>query len=634
MFGIITTYAGGGAKGNDADGVPATDADLNVPTVLSFDRDGNLLIAAYPKIRRVDKTTHVITTIISNAGLLYGMATASDGTLFYSDEQVLMLAPGATDQVIFGGNGSYVGDGLSARAAILHSPQGLALDKAGNLYIADSTGNIVRRVSAADGTITTIAGMVGRAYGSGQDGIDATQAAIGFPEDLTFDAAGNLYIADPLNDVVWRVDSAGKISAYAGGGSPADGFGDNGPATASHVVPWGVAFDAIGNLYIADTDTYAAPPHARIRKVDATTKVITTFAGSDKVGFAGDNGPAAAAQLSAPFGVVVDNDGNVLVTEDGNGTIRRIDRAGIITTIAGDPSRNEGTPLGDEGAATAARLTPLHIAINRKTGDLIFSDHSSHRVRRIDAQGVIHTVAGSDNFYYEGGFSGDNGPATEAKLSFDYGDASGIAVSPAGDVYVSDSQNNRVRAVFACVSVTAPALTAPTNASTTPTLTWSSVPGAFRYDVRVDTVSLPARVIASDLTETTFTPSNLAPGTKYFWTVTAKGDTFCPTASTATSAIVTFTTAAGCGVGAFDLTAPADGATSASQLSWQPAPGAGTYDLYLGTTTPPPLFESGITATTHSVPNIPGRVFWFVVAHAACDATKTSTSPVRSYTAS
>ena len=159
--------------------------------------------------------------------------------------------------------------------------------------------------------------------------------------------------------------------------------------------------------------------------------------------------------------------------------------------------------------------------------------------------------------------------------------------------------------------------------------------GAFRYDVRLDTNNPPVRVIASGLTETSFTPSNLAPNTKYFWSVTAKGDPFCPSVSTATSTVASFTTAAGCGAGAFDLVAPADNTTgSIASLNWSAASGAGTYDLYLGTTNPPPLFESGLTATTHSVPNIPGRIFWFVVAHAACDSTRTASSSIRSFTTS
>ncbi len=636
--GNITTYAGGGAAGNIADGVQATQADLGSVTVLAFDSAGNLLVSTGRQIRRVDKDTHVITTVVDGTGLLYGLAVAKDGTIYFSDDgygRVFTFAPGATEQVVFAGNGTYVGDGRAAKAAVLHSPEGLAADAAGNVYIADSAGNIVRRVSAADGTISTVAGTVNGIYAPPQEGIDATQAAVGFPLDVAFDPGGNLYIADALNERIWRVDSAGKITTYAGGGSPADGVGDNGPATAANIIPLGITFDRSGNLYIADSDQYATIPHARVRRVDAVTKTITTFAGSDKAGYAGDGGPARAAQLDQPFGVAVDNDGSVLISENGNGTIRRVDGSGTITTIAGSPTRNEGDPLGDEGPASAARITPLHMAFNRATGDLIIADHSSHRVRRIDKQGFIHTVAGSDHFYYEGGFAGDNGPATAAKLSFDYGDTSGIAISAAGDVYLSDSQNNRVRAVFACVTVAAPQLTAVADGLAAPRLAWSSVAGAFRYDVRLDTITPPARVIASDLTETSFSPANLQPGTKYFWSVTAKGDSFCPTVSTAASAISSFTTATGCGAGSFELIAPADGAQNVDaptlQLSWQAAPGAGTYDVYYGPTSPPPLVASGIQQTSYAPAPI-ARAFWFVVAHAACDPAKTSATPMRSFT--
>ena len=633
--GTITTYAGGGPQGNTGDGIQATDAYFDYVTVVAFDKDGNLLIAAAPGIRRVDKTTHVITAAVSDyVGLVYGLGTAANGTIYFDWDAIYTVAPGSSERVVLGGAGKYVGDGLAARAAILHAPYGLAFDSAGNLFLADAGQNIVRRISSADGTISTIAGQVGQAYTGDQDNIDAAKSIVGFPIDVAFDAGGNLYIADALNHTVWRIDHTTNIlTRFAGGASPADGFGDNGPATSANIVPWGLAFDSVGNMYMADRDAYATPPHARVRRIDAQTKTITTVAGTSTLGYSGDGGQATAAQLNEPLDVAVDNAGNILVSEYGNGTIRKIDRTGIITTIAGNQMIPDDGQVRDEGPATNARITPLHMSVNRTTGDIIYTDFARHRVRRIDTQGIIHTVAGSALFYYEGGFSGDNGPAKDARLSFDYGDAAGVAITPAGDIYFSDSQNNRVRAVFACVSVKAPTLINPANPTTAPALSWSAVNGAFRYDVRVDTVSPPVRVIASDVGQTTFTPS-LAPATKYFWSVTAKGDPFCSPVSTADSAISTFTTASGCGIGSFDLTSPADGATSATQLSWQPAPGAGTYDLYLGTNTPPPLFESGITGTTHAVPNVPGQVFWFVVAHASCDATKTATTPIRSYTAS
>src|SRR5262249_41928339 len=150
----------------------------------------------------------------------------------------------------------------------------------------------------------------------------------------------------------------------------------------------------------------------------------------------------------------------IFISDSAYGVIRRVDHTShVITKYAG--FGGEGDPLGDGGPATQGRLTPLHMTINRATGDLYVGDFSSHRVRRIDKNGFLSTVAGSAFFYLEAGFGGDNGPAAEAKLAFDYGDVSGIALNANGDVLFSDSQNNRVRTVLACRSVTAPALSSP-----------------------------------------------------------------------------------------------------------------------------------------------------------------------------
>jgi sugar lactone lactonase YvrE len=646
--GTITTYAGGGMPGNMADSIPATNADLgDGPTVMAFDPAGNLLVFASPGVRKIDRTTHTITTVVIGSGIIYGLAVDASNTIYFSEDGdglVLRLPPNfdasSLRQYTFAGAGTYVGDGLLATAAILHSPQGVALDAGGNLYIADDTSNIVRRVSAADGTIATVAGMIGSAYSQAQEGFDATNAVIGFPVDLAIDSVGNLYIADPLNGRVWRVDSAGKISTYAGGGTPADGFGDSGPATAARINPFGISIDRAGNLYIADSDAFATIPHARIRRVDAATKMISTVAGSGMVGFAGDGSPATQAQLSSPVSAVVDNDGNLLIADFGNGALRRVDHvSGNITTIAG--RKSEGDPLGDGGPASDARLEPLHMQINRATGELFVADRSSHRIRKIDTKGIITTVAGSDQFYYEGGFAGDNGPATDAKLNISDGDGSGIAISAAGDLYFSDPQNNRVRAVLACKSVAAPQLVAPasgaTTASTSPKLSWSAVTGAFRYDVRLDSISPPVTTAASDVDGTSFTPANLQPNQKYFWQVVAKGDRFCPAMATAPSAINSFTTANVCGAGAFDLTSPANGAQNVPglpvQFTWQPSAGAATYDVYLGPTNPPPLVVIGLTQPAYAT-QVVATAYWFVVAHAACDATETATSPIRQFSSS
>src|SRR5437867_706113 len=426
------------------------------------------------------------------------------------------------------------------------------------------------------------------------------------------------------------------MTYYAGGGSNPPGSPTEGiPATSARFDQLvAIGFDATGNLYAVDQGTN------KVWRVDPSSRLIYTFAGvGGEAGYAGDGGPATAATLGYPTSAVADAAGNVYISDYYSNTIRKVTRDGIIRTIAGGSS-DFTPPFGDGGPASMAQFSPAHLGIDARNDDLYINDDYSSRVRKIDARtGIITTVMGSGTAYYvDADFSGDNGPAKDATLNFSF-TFSGVAIAGSGNVFVTDTFNNRVRAVFACASVAAPQLTAPangaTNAPTAPLLSWNPVKEAFRYDVRLDTVTPPVRVIASDLTETSFTPSNLAAGTKYYWSVTAKGDSFCPTVSTAASAIASFSTTAGCGVGTFDLTEPADNATgSIPRLAWQAATGAGTYDLYLGTTSPPPLFESGITSTTHSVPTTPGRIFWFVVAHAACDPTKTSISSTRSFTVS
>lgn len=634
--GIITTYAGGGTTpGSAADGGPATSAQLKNVYTVALDPAGHLIVGTVPGLRRVDRTTRVISTI-AEPGLLYGLLVDPRGAFYYTDATYgnLFKLTAGQEPVIFAGGGSFVGDGRAANAAILHSPQGLALDAAGNLYIADSFNKLVRRVSAANGTISTIAGRIDGAYAPPQEGNDAAGAVVGFPRDLDFDAAGNLYISDLLNGRVWRITTDGKIRTYAGGGAPSDDVGDNGPATSARIYPIGIALDREGNLFIADSDAYETVPHHRIRRVDARTGIITTIAGSSARGGTGDGAPATQALLDTPMDVAVDAAGIIYISDHGNATIRRIDRTGIITTIAGGRDRPEGQ-LGDGGPAAAAVISPTGLEIDSTTGDLFVVDLGSHRIRRIDADtSIITTVAGSDFFYYQGDFAGDNGPATQAKLHLDFGDLSGIVITPRGDVHFSDSANNRVRTVFACGEVTAPLLVSPADGAgaDAPELTWRTSDRADRYDVYLDTVSPPARLVASNVSGPSFATSNLQPSTRYFWRIVNRGDPFCP-ASSAASAIASFVSTGACAASPFTANSPAEGATvnAPLTLSWNASPGAASYDVFLGTTSPPPLFAEGVAATMLS-PNVPnGRYFWFVVARAGCDPARSAATPIRSF---
>ncbi|HEY8713171.1 MAG TPA: hypothetical protein VIM68_09870, partial [Thermoanaerobaculia bacterium] len=654
----IETVAGNGQTSDPiGDGGPGTDATLFYPRAVAFDPAGKLYIADtyHSRVRKYDPVSKIITTVVGNgqygggdgnvateAGLYATMAIAFDRAqnLFVHDgSNSSIRRVDATTRIIttIAGGGTFIGDGLIATSALLSAPRGLTLDKSGNLYIADSGHTLVRKVDAATHVISTFAGILNHYYGAGPDGTDATAAVVGGVNDIAFNDAGELFIADPHNGLISKVDTAGKISAYAGGGSPADAIGDGGPATASQMVPVGVGFDAAGNLYIADTDAYASVPHHRIRRVDAQTKVITTIAGGSTPGFAGDGSDAKAALLDSPTQAIVDGAGNIFIADSGNGAIRRIDATtNIITTYAGRGNPSDG--IGDGLVATSASLSPSHMTIDRATGDLYVADTGTHRIRKIDGRThIISTVAGSAHAYYEPEFAGDNGPATAAKLDLSY-ELSGLVLDRSANLIFSDTGNHRVREVFACTSVAAPALKSPANGSanttTAPVLSWAAPAGAFRYDVFLDTIPNPARLIASDIDETSFTPSNLAPSTVYYWSVKAKGDPFCPTVATATSAVQSFTTAAGrCAAGPFELIAPADGAINVNPvvLSWQPSTGAASYDVYFGNVNPP-SFLSNVSATSLTVSPRTGTSYWTVIAHASCDATQTASTPVRSFT--
>jgi hypothetical protein len=290
------------------------------------------------------------------------------------------------------------------------------------------------------GTITTVAGT--GANGFSGDGGPATKARLAFPFNVVVDALGNVLIADTDNNRVRKVSPSGIISTVAGTGKV--GFsGDGGPATEARLNPWTLALDGAGNLFIGDSG------NLRVRKV-STDGLITTFAGSGKAGFSGDGGPATEASFSEVNVGAVDAAGNLFIADGNNHRIRKVSPAGIITTVAGSgpTGRAKGVSAGDGGLATEARLNgPFSLALDR-AGNLFFSEigdffgaNKGYRVRKVDANGIISTVAGSD----ARGFAGDGGPATQACLNT----PTGVAVDSAGNLFIADWDNYRVRKVDA-----------------------------------------------------------------------------------------------------------------------------------------------------------------------------------------
>jgi uncharacterized protein (TIGR03437 family) len=318
------------------------------------------------------------------------------------------------------GTAGYSGDGGLATNATLAGAVGVAVDTAGNLFIADQNNNRIRKV-ATTGIITTVAGTGASGYGG--DGGPATSALLQRPPRVSVDAAGNLYIAD--SNRIRKVTPAGIITTVAGNGT--QGYsGDGGLATSAFLnTPVDVQPDSAGNLFIADQGNNV------VRKVD-TGGIITTVAGSGSRGYSGDGGPATKASLSEPTGIAVSAAGDLFFSDQGNNRIRKVSN-GIITTVAGNGTAGFA---GDGGIATSAELNaPTGISLDI-AGNLYSAEQANNRVRVLLTNGTIQTVAGNGT----AGYSGDGGTATGAALN----DPHGVSTF-AGRVYIADSSNYRVR---------------------------------------------------------------------------------------------------------------------------------------------------------------------------------------------
>jgi len=420
--GIITTYAGNGAAGFPTNGALATSTSLNGPIALAVDAGGNLFIADQNAdvVCRVDATSKIITIV------------AGTGTLGFS------------------------GDGGPATAANLQVPEGVAVDTAGNLYIADSENARIREVFSptnpnTPNQITTIVGN--GTFGYNGDGAVGTATALTNPFGLFVDAAtGNLWIADYWsNRVRLYTASTTIVTTVVGNGA----VGDGGPATGANVSlydPRNPALDGNGNLFLVDAQ------NNRIREISAANQTITTVVGT---GIpcprpslpCGDGGPAGSAQLFQPRTVTVEPGGVLIVSDNGDNRIREVDGStGNISTIVGSGNLCAApfSSCGDGGPALSASLNDARGAVLDAAGNLYFVDAQDNRVREVDTTGTITTVAGDGpagnapvGCVPGGNLSGDGGPAVNATLDCPLG----LDIDANGNLYVADTDNNVIRKI-------------------------------------------------------------------------------------------------------------------------------------------------------------------------------------------
>ena len=395
-------HAAGGTSGFLGDGGPATSAALTAVWDVAIDLQGNIYIADGMRVRRIDRQG-IIQTVAGD-----GYRTA-------------------------------LGDGHRATAAILYQPTAVTLDGSGGLYITDTGTNRVRRV-APDGTIGTFAGT--GVAGQSPDWVPATQAYLPSPVGLAPGPGGSILIADQTDNRIRMVTFNGLISTFAGNGTPGRGPEGEPPAATDLQDPRGLCADRAGGVYIVDS------MNERVLRVFAGA--VTEIAGNGEGGYSGDGGEARFAQINLATACAVDTAGNLYLADTSNNRIRKVTADGLIHTIAGS-----GQPgySGDEGPATAARLNaPSGIAVE-DDGNVFLADTGNHRIRQITPDGVIHTIAGSGT----AGYWGDGGPASGAQLY----SPKGLVLDGAGNLYIADTGNNRVRRLLPKAAPPPAPVTAP-----------------------------------------------------------------------------------------------------------------------------------------------------------------------------
>jgi sugar lactone lactonase YvrE len=330
------------------------------------------------------------------------------------------------------GSSSFCGDNGPARSACLKVPQGVATDAQGNVYVADTQNNRVRKIDR-HGIITPFAGNGNEGYCG--DGGPAVDACLYYPMAIAVDSHGNVFIDDQSNFVIRKVDKSGTISTVAGKAGRQRNCKFDLRATRACLDPFAIALDSAGDLFIAD---YFA---GHVWKV--SHGIMTNFAGGGTGPQCADAEPATASCLRFPTGLAVDTAGNVYISEVGTYQVRKVDPSGMISTFAGSGAYSVcggGNNVGDGGPATSACFSyPAGLAVDG-VGNVYIADFTDYRVRVVDTSGTINTVVGSGT----SGFCGDGQPALSACVS-----SSTLAFDPHGNLDIADTFNNRIRQVVA-----------------------------------------------------------------------------------------------------------------------------------------------------------------------------------------
>jgi Pro-kumamolisin, activation domain/Bacterial Ig-like domain (group 3)/Abnormal spindle-like microcephaly-assoc'd, ASPM-SPD-2-Hydin len=493
----------------------------------------------------------VVTDTVSGSPQIVPLAgVGSGGILEFNSGQVSLVA------------GTYYwgfyGDGGAATSAQLQGPNQVWVDPAGNLDIADSHNFVVRQVGTS-GVVSTIAGAQSAASGYSGNGGPATLAQLDYTQGVATDPNGNVYVST-WGGTVRAIDRHGIISTFAG--DDTDGFsGDGGPAVNALISNQNaMALDAAGNIYLSDSS------NNRIRKI-TSAGVISTVAGNGGGGYAGDGGPATSAHLASPCATAFDAAGNMYISDHNNNRIRMVSASGQISTFAGNGTAGFS---GDGGLAMSAEINqPYGLAIDAR-GDLYFADGGNCRIRKVDTQGIITTVAGSGascGTTHNPATSGDGG----SSLSANFNQPRGLALDPAGNLIIGDYSDSVVRKIsFAATPTLAFGTNLVGSKSAAQSVTISNLGSTAMH---LSAIQFPAGYVQTSVGSDCSIGAAIAPGGQC-----NLGVAFAPVAIGTSAATITINDDAVGGTHSLQVTGTG---TFQAQIIW-PTPAAITYGTPIG----------------------------------------------------